>query len=185
MQKESVERMSGLDAAANDAQAAIDMNNKAIRLSQNPGVIQGPGLWNMLKEKLGENTNGSLGGVDLPAHEELDKLNKQLQGAMLSAQKGVRFAGPEIKFGEMASADLGKPAATNQEIYRANIANAQRIIDARDLARDHMDKHHVLGNAYSRDLQAQQEKKPVYQDTVIPSGGSKSTTRPPLSDFFK
>lgn len=182
-QEASTKKMSDLEDSAAQAQGIIDQNNYALKLSQDPGTVQGPGLWNMLKEKTANFTNGSFGGVDIAKQAELDKINSNLVGSMLSAQKGIRFAAPEIKFGETASADTEKPALANQQIYSNNIQNAQRVIDARDIARAHMAKYGVLGPEYSTDLQTYQKAHPIYQgDAVKPNSGS-GANRPPLSSF--
>lgn len=185
-QKDSHEKMASLEDAAGAAQNFIDQNKQAMALSQDPGTLQGPGLTNMFRDKIADMTNGSFGGVDIAKQHELDKLNQQLVSTSLSGLKGIRFAAPEIKFGQQASADLEKPAATNQQIYSNNIQNAQRVIDARDIARKHMSQFGVLGNAYSAELQDYQNKNPVYQDTAVHSNpGGPPANRPALGDIFK
>jgi hypothetical protein len=162
-QETSSKKMEALEEAAVKSQAMIDQNNYLMKLSKDPGVLQGPGMWNMMKEKLSENTNGSLGGVDLAKKAEFDKLNAQLVSSMLSSQTGIRFAAPEIKFGESASADSEKPAAANQQIYSNNIQNAKRAIAIRDLAREHIARYGVLGPEFSRAAQKYNDEHPVYQ----------------------
>lgn len=183
-QEASAEKMKSLEDAAAQAQGIIDQNNEAMALSKDPSTIQGPGLWNMFRQKLSENTNGSLGGMDLSKQAALEKINSNLVGSMLSAQKGVRFAAPEIKFGETASADTEKPAAANQQIYSNNIQNARRVIAARDIARKYMAKYSVLGSEYSKELQDYQNKNPVYQPTSVVPGEGRSGERKPLADIL-
>lgn len=182
-QEASTKKMGDLEDAAAQAQGIIDQNTYAMKLSQDPSTVQGPGLWNMLKEKTANFTNGSIGGVDVAKQAELDKINSNLVGSMLSAQKGVRFAAPEIKFGETASADTEKPAAANQQIYSNNIQNAQRVIDARDIARQHMAQYGVLGPEYSAQLQSYQKAHPIYQGDMVKPGSASPANRPPLSSF--
>lgn len=182
----SAKKMSTLDDAASEAQGLIDMNKLALEYSKNPNTVQGPGLWNMLRDKAAEWTNGSIGGVDLPTQDALEKINSQLVAKMLAAQKGVRFANPEIKFGQTANADVDKPALTNQQIYQNNIQNLQRILDVRNIARSHYAAGLSLnGSEYSKAIEEYQAKHPVYQpDAVAPNRGTQSG-RPPLDSIFK
>lgn len=182
-QETSSKKMEGLDDAAGKAQAYIDQNTYAMGLSKDPGVLQGPGLWNQLREKIADNTGGTIGGIDIAKQHELHKINTQLVQNDLRQMPGIRTAAPEIKFGEMGSADSEKPAATNQQIYSQNIQNAKRVIAVRDIARQHMQTRGVLGPLFSKDVQTYQDKNPVYQGDSVKSSPAGSGERPPLSSF--
>jgi hypothetical protein len=169
-QKTSSEKMNALDDAAGKAQAYIDQNNYAMSLSKDPSVLQGPGLWNQLRQTAADNTGGTIGGIDVAKQHEFAKLNTQLVQNDLRQMPGIRTAAPEIKFGEMGSADTEKPAATNQQIYAQNIQNAQRVIATRDIARQHMQTRGVLGPQFSKDVQSYNDANPVYQGDAIKGG---------------
>jgi hypothetical protein len=186
--RNSATKMQSLEDAASKAQSIIDQNTELKGLSQDPGVIQGPGLWNKIKTEASEQSGGSVGGGDVAKMGLFEKGTNALVGANLGAQPGIRFAAPEIKFGQISSASPEFPAATNQQIFDNNIQTAQRVIDVRDIARKHMSQYGVLGPEYSSELEQYQKDHPVFQPTTVqPSGpqGSNPASRPPLSDIFK
>lgn len=170
--EDSQKRMDAMDQAAASAQSTIDLNNQAMRLSQDPGTqaAQGPGLGTMIRDKTADATNGSFswgGGIDIAKVHDLDKLHAKLVANNLKDMPGVKTALPEIRFGEQASADLEKPAATNQQIYSNNIQDAQRVLDARKIARQHYANGGILGPAFSKHLEDYQSAHPVAQDDAV------------------
>jgi soluble lytic murein transglycosylase-like protein len=182
--EESQKNFAGIQSSAADAQQLKDLiENQAIPYSKDPSVIQGPGEW----WKNGAKELGYSLGMDIPSvakTQDLEKLNSQLVAKSLSAQKGVRFAAPEIKFGQTANADIEKPAATNQQIYANLRDQAQRVMDIAAIARKHMETYGVLGPAFHQEIANYQAQHPMYNPSVI-SAETGNGKRPPLSSFNK
>lgn len=150
-QDESSKKMGALsDAAA----AAADLKAKALEameLSKDPDVYQG-GLAHAAASAANLPIIGGMFGKSIQKTAALDKINAELTAAYMKSMGSMRVAGPEIKFGQMGSADLDKPGATNQQIYSDYMRHADQAQKAYELGSQHMKTHGVLGQAFTDDL---------------------------------
>jgi hypothetical protein len=170
------------------AQALIDQIDKQVMpLSKNPNVYQGSGADLALEGKKALAAGAKLFGFEGPKgvaeSADLQKQNADLQAKFLAAQKGVRFAGPEIKFSGMANADIDKPAETNQQIYSNMRQQASRAVYAAQLARQYKAAGLPLGSRYHEELKQYYDANPIYQPDQLSGGASGASGRPPLSSF--
>jgi hypothetical protein len=153
-QKDTQSTLDALREGATQAKALQDRAEEALRLVHDPNVSQGAfgNAKAFVKNAVGSLSGGTLTPDGTDQSEALKKSFAQLQGQYLSAQKGVRFAGPEIKFSELANPDLDKPAAVNAQILQDYIRQADLAQKAFKLANDHYAAHGVLGPNFNAAL---------------------------------
>jgi hypothetical protein len=155
-QAASNKKLESLQEASVQGGMLRDKANEALKLLDNPDVSQG-GFADWKQE--GKNAIAGLTGgtVTLPGTDEggkFQKLAAQLQGQYLSGQKGVRFAGPEIKFSETANPDMDKPREVNRQILHDSIRQADLMNKAYVLGNRHMKDYGVLGPKFNDELNA-------------------------------
>lgn len=171
-QEASQKTLEGLRASSVEASQMKSRVQEALALANDPNVHQGAygGVIGHLKNTLASLTGGAMAPDGTDQTEALGKLFTQIQGQYLSAQKGVRFAGPEIKFSEGANPDLNKPAAVNQQILQDYGRQADLAVQAHDLANAHMKQYGVLGPKFNDALTQLYQQNPSSKlDAVQPS----------------
>jgi hypothetical protein len=172
-QEESSKKMGALsDAAA----AAADLKAKAqeaMELSKDPNVYQG-GLAHAAATAGNLPLVGGMFSKSIKNTATLDKVNAELTGLYMKSLGSMRVAGPEIKFGQMGSADLDKPAETNQQIYSDYIRHSDQAQKAYELGSKHMKEHGVLGQAFSDELNQ------MYRDNPSAALNPELKTQPAL-----
>jgi hypothetical protein len=170
--KASSKKMDALQEAYISSKELKDKANEAIALVRDPNVHQGA-LGNVIAT--GKNlVSSATGGAIKPEGTEqtgaLDKLLTQIQGAYISTQKGVRFAGPEIQFGKLANGDLTKQREVNEQILQDYVRQADLVEQAYALANKHHRERGVLGPAFNADLLKLYQTTPsAHADAVQPT----------------
>jgi hypothetical protein len=131
-QEDSAKTLASLRDSASEAKAMQDRAEEALRLVNDPNVSQGAfgNIKAFAKNAAGSLSGGTLTPAGTDQTEALKKNFAQLQGQYLSSQKGVRFAGPEIKFSELANPDLDKPAAVNAQILQDYISPSKSCAES-------------------------------------------------------
>jgi hypothetical protein len=152
-----------LDALRDASIAGKEMQDKVDELTplvRDPNVSQG-GYGHLIAE--GKNmlrtvTGGGIGQSAVPT-EALSKGFADLQAKYLQGQKGIRFAAPEISFGERANADLDKPAPVNENILNDYRRHAVLMQQAYQTALEDMHTRGVV------DSTTQSKIKKLYDHT--------------------
>jgi hypothetical protein len=127
---------------------------ETLKYVQDPNVYQGTGadMAQHIKKMLG------LSGADQT--DAAEKGMARLQGLYLNSQKGMRFAGPEIKFGEMANPSLDKTRAANTQILQDIVRQADRGMGAMDIAQKYRDAGAPLGATFGKELKGYWDSHP-------------------------
>jgi hypothetical protein len=170
-QEQSSKTLEALREGAIGGKTTHDLATEGLKLLDDPNVYVGPGAHTIGTAKSAAlalpdamRPDFAQGGSQTAA---LDKIFGQLQGSYLSSQKGVRFAGPELKFSSMANADLEKPKETNKQILQDYILRSEYGQKAFEMGNRHMRDYGVIGPRFNQELMDMHKNSPMSELNAV------------------